>query len=413
MPQYNKAGGDAAKKEFQKRSDVDAQKSAGAGGTGQTRPPPAHQRRPVDECTKDDEGADDMHCGSEEKAAATSSVLEELKKVHAKMDATTGLATRTDKLALRLNRLEEAIAKEHDSVTSLRADVTGLHLVNGGSFSGVIEGVEGKQAVLEGTIASLSREAIESASETRGLINALRDEVNQAMERDTLVGEGEGDARSSRGGKGDDCTTLRELETVVAGLRGSAEEAARTLEKHHIGMRREDEALAGKICEFEKNLGGRIDQTKRAISVQGAAQETAASRISALEERLSTFRADMDSRLADTAEDKTKMHALEMLCQEAFDRSVHTRVRAKRPLACCDEGFTPGPPVDAGAVLELRYPMVPRKGDVYMREVEVGEDGTVSIRLVAVETDGVLNVDFAWGAETNSETKRWASGVPS
>ena len=35
--------------------------------------------------------------------------------------------------------------------------------------------------------------------------------------------------------------------------------------------------------------------------------------------------------------------------------------------------------------------MVPHKGDVYMREIQVEEDGTVSIRLVAVETD--------WGTE--------------
>ena len=118
----------------------------------------------------------------EEAAPDANAVIEELRRIHAKMDGSVNLVARMDKLCVTHNRQQESMAKLQDALTSLREDVQHLHKVNGGAFAGKMEVVEGKVATLEDSIADVSRSLIQSTIESERLVETVRGDLNDRLE---------------------------------------------------------------------------------------------------------------------------------------------------------------------------------------------------------------------------------------
>lgn len=264
-------------------------------------------------------------------ALALATVMEELKSIQDKMDNTSALVMRLDKMSVLHNRQTEMINKTQDALTSLSADVQALHQVNGGSFAGKLEATDTRVSDFEKSISDLSRDVIASAVESKRLQESYHEQQTASMmEKFELANKriAEGTGR---------------IETVSSAV-STLKDKCQALDAQLQNVPK---------CPTHDDLGALSRE------VQGKVQE------------------------------------VQEMAVRAFHQSIATSITLDKECKIWCGNFSEFYQAPAGTAFTVRFPMIHHEDGVYMKHMRVSPEGTVSEEHIPIEIAGSKVTSFS------------------
>lgn len=262
---------------------------------------------------------------------ALTTVMDELKRIQDKMDNTSALVTRLDKMSVLHNRQTEMINKTQDALSSLSADVQSLHQVNGGSFAGKLEAIDARVTEFEKSISDMSREVIASSAESKRLQESYHEQQNGSM--------------------------MEEFATANKRIT----DAIQVIDK----LRAEIVTLEQKCTVLESRLQTEATTSKTTLSTQDGF--------------------DKLSKQVQEAQD---------MAIQAFHQSILASVTLDQECNVWCGKFSNSYKAPSGTTFTVRFPMIHYDDGIYMKHVGVKPNGTVYEEHVPIEVAGSKVASF-------------------